>query len=130
MHTSRSRLQRAFAAVLTVTCLFGTAGCRPRLSESDPVETVPMVFANETMERATVFVGTEGESARRVGVVLGGETATLRVPRRFYENGRMNVWAELRRSPRTPWLELRDLRSDEELRVRLPRTGPQLVAIR
>jgi len=130
MHTLRLRLPRVFAAALTGTCLLGAAGCRPRLSESNPAETVRMVFSNETMERAAVFVGMEGESARRVGVVLGGETATLRVPKRFYANGRMSVWAELRGSPRTPWLDLRDLRPDEELRVRLPRNGPQLVAIR
>ena len=130
MHTLRLRLPRVFAAALTGTCLLGAAGCRPRLSESNPAETVPMVFSNETMERAAVFVGMEGESARRVGVVLGGETATLRVPKRFYANGRMSVWSELRGSPRTPWLDLRDLRPDEELRVRLPRNGPQLVAIR
>ena len=130
MHSSRFRLPRVFAAALTVACLLATAGCRPRLSESDPVDTVPMVFSNETMERAYVFVGVQGESARRIGAVLGGETATLRVPKRFYESGRMNVWAELRESRRAPWLELRDLRPDEELRVRLPRNGPQLVAIR
>ena len=130
MHSSRLRLPRVFAAALTVTCLLGAPGCRPRLSESDLVETVPMVFSNETMERAAVFVGIQGESARRVGAVLGGATTTLRVPRRFYENGHMYVWAQLRNSPRAPWLELRDLRPDEELRLRLPRNGPQLVAIR
>ena len=130
MHHSNLGRLRALAAVMAATCLLGTSGCRPRLSESEPVDTVPMVFANETVDKATVFVGMEGESARRVGAVLGGETATLRVPKRFYENGRLNVWAELRGSRRTPWLELRDVRPDEELRLRLPRNGPQLVAIR
>jgi hypothetical protein len=88
------------------------------------------VFSNESMEKADVWVGTLGKKSHRVGAVLGGETSTLRVPKHYYENGRFNISTVLRGSPRTPWVELQDVRPEEELRVRLPKNGTRLELIR
>jgi hypothetical protein len=92
--------------------------------------TVPMVFSNESTTKAEVWVSAPTVKRRRLGSVLAGETATLRVPREFYTEGTINFSATLRDRPVVPVLDNLRVQPDEELRLRLPIDTKRIVAIR
>jgi hypothetical protein len=94
-----------------------------------PDNTVPMVFANETMDKADVWVVAKDYPRRRLGSIGGGETATFRVPKEYYTTGYIGVFAERRERPQA-WGELYNVEPDEQLRVRLPKDGTRLALLR
>jgi hypothetical protein len=127
-----SRLMHPIALVsaLAGTLLLGPVACQPHRVGGAPANTVPLVFSNETMEKADVYVSTTGVQGRRLGAVLGGETTTLKVPSEYYTNGYVLFWTVLRDRPQGPWVDLFNVRAGEELRVRLPQNSSRLSLIR
>ena len=62
-----------------------------------------LIFANESLDQATVYVVSPGVEFRRVGTVLAGRTDTLRVPRDLAaRGGTLNIVARLLARPEVP----------------------------
>lgn len=116
--------------VLGLTILVAaSSGCRARPGLASPDNTVPLVFANETIDKADVWVVARDIPRRRVGSVLGGETATLRIPKEYYTTGYIGVFAERRDRPQA-WGEVYNVEPGEQLRARLPKNGTRLALLR
>ena len=62
-----------------------------------------LIFANESLDQATVYIVSPGVEFRRVGTVLAGRTDTLRVPRDLATRaGTLNIVARLLARPDLP----------------------------
>jgi hypothetical protein len=114
---ARSRALPALAALMLAVQLGCTQNQPGRPASTD---TVPLVFANESTTRADVWVMAPDVKGRRLGSVLPGETATLRVPQEFYTRGTVSFYATLRDNNRNPFLDRLQVTPGEQLRLRLP----------
>ena len=75
------QLRHPARVVLLAATLLAASSCG-RLHRGD--ETVPdavLIFVNESLDQADVFIVVPGSETRRIGTVMGGRTDTLVVPR-------------------------------------------------
>ena len=96
--TIAARLLRLAPAIL----IAGAAACGPvRRGNSGPPAT--LLFTNEALYQAAVYIVVPGLQARRIGTVMPGQTDTLIVPSDLStRGGTMNIVARLlNRSPQT-----------------------------
>jgi hypothetical protein len=85
------RLVRCLTQIAAVSA---AVGCGPmRRSSDQPVATV--IFTNESIDQATVYVVAPGADFRRIGTVIPGRTETLSVPPDFTNRGTVNFVARL-----------------------------------
>jgi len=116
---ARSRASRLLLpAFVSAMLLAGPVGCHPQRTGTAE-STVPIVFANETIDKADVWIFATDLPRRRLGTVLGGETTTLRAPRTFFARGYILIEAE-QRGRQSASVDLYNANPDDELRVRLP----------
>jgi hypothetical protein len=126
----RSRFSaRPLPAAASIIIAGSSMACHTRPVAALPDGTVPLVFANEAMDKADVWVFAKDYPRRRVGSIGGGETATFRVPAAYYTTGYIGVLAERRDRPQA-WGELYNVEPEEQLRVRLPKNGTRLALLR
>ena len=85
-----------------VALIMAVAACGGYARGSGQPETF-LIFANESLDQATVYVVSPGVEFRRVGTVLAGRTDTLRVPQDLaVRGGTLNIVARLLARPELP----------------------------
>lgn len=103
--------------VLTLLSACGSARRAP--GEPPPV----LIFSNESLDQATVYVVAPGMDFRRVGTVIAGRTDTLQVPVEFARRGTVNIVARLLARSEVPQTGPVSLRPGEHYQVRLQVDG-------
>jgi hypothetical protein len=91
---------------------------------------VAVGFANQSRDHADVWVVAPDIPARRVGTVLEGETARLRVPRVYFTKGKISFYANLRYRDKVPGTDLFSVKPGEELKLRLPSDMKEIEVVR
>jgi len=118
-------------ALATAVLLVLQAACgRMQTGGSSADDYVGVGFANQSRDHADVWVVAPDIPARRVGTVLEGETARLRVPRVYFTKGKISFYANLRYRDAVPGTDLFAVRPGEELRLRLPSDMKQIEVVR
>src|SRR3712207_4614954 len=92
---SISRRLRRLAPVILLLAA-AAAACSPsrrgaRGGTSDPPAV--LIFSNEALEQATVYVVAPGLDFTRIGTVFAGRTERLTVPAQFARGGTVNIVA-------------------------------------
>ena len=105
-----------FFLLLSVT---GCGSARRSPGEPPPL----LIFSNESLDQATVYIAAAGMDFRRVGTVLAGRTDTLEVPVEFARRGSVNIVARLLARSEVPQTGAVALRPGEHYQVRLQVDG-------
>lgn len=82
-----------------------------------------LIFTNESLDQATVYIVAPGLDFRRVGTVIPGRTDTLEVPPEFARRGSVNIVARLLARSEVPQTGPVALRPGERYQVRLQVDG-------
>jgi hypothetical protein len=99
IHSSSRRLGPIVCIVLVLAGL-GAAACGPfRQGSAAPAA---LIFTNQALDHATVYVVGPGRDFRRLGTVFPGQTDTLRVPAEATIRGFVNIVARLAASSEVP----------------------------
>jgi hypothetical protein len=116
--------------LLLVLLLLVSASCsRGRLEEIDPNEGATLVFTNESLAQAELFVVTQGGGARKLATVMAGRTEEVRVPPDIVRRGGLNLVTRLFGRSGTPSSGSLTLRPGDRLTVRLPIDGRSLFVV-
>lgn len=91
-HPNDRRPGRVRRAVLLLTCL-GAAACGPFRQGSSA--SAALIFTNQALDQATVYVVGPGRDFRRLGTVFPGQTDTLTVPAEATIRGFVNIVARM-----------------------------------
>jgi hypothetical protein len=78
-----------------------------------------IVFTNESLDQATVYVVAPGADFRRIGTVIPGRTEALTVPSEFANRGTVNIVARLLARSEVPQTGPVSLRPGERYEVKL-----------
>ncbi|MDF2773365.1 MAG: hypothetical protein K0S86_2860, partial [Geminicoccaceae bacterium] len=78
-----------------------------------------IIFTNESLDQATVYVVAPGVDFRRLGTVIAGRTETLTVPQEFTLRGTVNIVARLLARSELPQTGSVSIRPGERYEVRL-----------
>jgi len=115
--TATRILRRLAPAVLLLAT---AAGCGPlRRGPAGPPTSI--VFTNESLEQATVYVVGAGLGSRRIGTVFPGHTDTLTVPADVANRGgTLNIIARLLARSAVPQTGPITFTPGEQYEVRLP----------
>jgi hypothetical protein len=114
-HSTGRHLFRLVPAMLIAVA----AACGPLRRGVGPQPAV-IVFANESLAQATVYVAAPGLGARRIGTVMAGRTDTLTIPGTIATRGSVTIVARLLAHPRMPQTGLVSISPGEWYEVRLP----------
>ena len=120
-----TRRTRQLALFLALVAVSACARNRPgrddgNIAESEANEPTTLIFSNESLAQADVFVAVSGSGARRIGTVFAGRSETLTVPREIAIRGQMTIFARLLASNRVPSSGAIALSPGTSLSVRLP----------
>jgi hypothetical protein len=97
------------------------AACGPFRRNAPGPQPASIVFANNSLSQADVFITAEGLGARRIGTVMAGQTQTLSVPTDIAtRGGPVNVVARLFGSSRVAQTGPVTILPGEKYEVRLP----------
>jgi hypothetical protein len=119
---SISRCLRRLAAVILVL-MAGAAACVPLRRGVGPPP-ARLVFMNESLDQADVFVVIPGVHSRRIGTVMAGRTDTLVVPADLVtRGGNLNIVARLFARSRAVQSGPVSIYPGEQYQVRLPLNG-------
>ncbi len=122
MRTSRSRsfpISRRVRRLAPVVSILAAAACGPvRPGTGQPPAAV--IFENQSLEQATVYIVAPGIQFRRIGTVFAGRTETLTVPADLTRAGSLNIVARLLARPEVPQTGPVSLYPGERYRVTLP----------
>lgn len=93
----RNVIARCLGALALVATLASAVSCsRNRTADSTTDdENALIIFANESLDQATIFLVATGSNAIRIGNVMAGRTDTLVVPREILIRGTVNIVARL-----------------------------------
>lgn len=120
----RTPFHRGLVPCLTLAAaMAAAAGCTPlrRGGASDATATV--LFRNESLEQATVYVVAPGADFRRIGTVIPGRTETLTVPADFTNRGTVNFVARLLARSDVPQTGPVSVQPRERYEIRLQSDG-------
>ena len=109
------RLTYAVVASLAVGCSSARRG--PVLPPAQ------VIFTNESLDQATVYVVVPGADFRRIGTVIPGRTETLTVPYDITIRGTVNIVARLLARSEVPQTGPVSLTSGERYTVKLQSDG-------
>jgi hypothetical protein len=113
-------LRRLALAVLIVAAAIA---CSP-LRRGPSAAPATLIFTNESLDQATVYVVVPGFEFRRIGTVMAGRTETLRVPAELAARaGTVNVVARMLARSDVPQTGPVSIRPGEQYELRLPITG-------
>ena len=117
----RSSRVSGLLLLLAATSLGAAASCgRFHRSPDDPPDAY-LLFSNESLYQADVFIVVPGTEARRVGTVMGGRTDTLTVPRDMtMRAGSLSIVARIFARSAAPSSGPLTISPGEVLRVTLP----------
>jgi hypothetical protein len=95
-----------------------TAACgSARRGSGEPPAVI--IFSNESLDQATVYIVAPGADFRRMGTVIAGRTDTLTVPPGFAQRGTVNIVARLLARSELPQTGPVSIRPGEQYQVRL-----------
>jgi hypothetical protein len=115
----RHPVSRYLLRLAPILLIGAVAACGPfRRGAGQPPATI--VFANESLTQADVFVVGQGVGTRRIGTVMAGRTDTLVVPGVLTGRGTVNIVARLFGRSRAPRTGPVSIFSGEQYQVRLP----------
>ena len=116
MNSTPTSLLRCLAA--GALALAGTA-CGPFNKGSGQPPTI-IVFTNDSIDQATVYVVAPGVEFRRIGTVIPGRTESLTVPSDMIARaGTLNIVARLLARPEVPQTGSVSMQAGERYEVRL-----------
>ncbi len=114
---SISRCLRRFGP--SVLILAATAACGPlRRGAGQPP--AALIFANESLDQASVYIVGPGVDFRRLGTVFAGQTDTLTVPAGVAVRGPVNIVARLLARSDVPQTGPVSIRPGAQYEVTLP----------
>jgi hypothetical protein len=102
-----------------VLILAATAACGPLRRGAGPPPAA-LIFTNESLDQATVYIVAPGRDFRRIGTVMAGRTDTLTVPTDLATRGTLNIVARLLARSDLPQTGPVSIRPGEQYEVRLP----------
>ncbi|HUQ84555.1 MAG TPA: hypothetical protein VM076_25600 [Gemmatimonadaceae bacterium] len=102
--------------------LLAAMGCGGvRRGPAEPPVTI--IFTNDTIDQATVYVVAAGADFRRIGTVIPGKTETLTVPSDFTNRGTVNIVARLLARSNVPQTGTVTISPGQRYEVRLQADG-------
>ena len=110
--------RRVWIAAVMLTA----AACGP-MRRGGPDLTASIIFTNESLDQASVYVVAPGSDFRRIGTVIPGRTDTLTVPSDFVNRGTLNIVARLLARSDVPQTGTVSVRAGEVYAVRLQNDG-------
>jgi hypothetical protein len=120
MHTSPvGALAGRLTRTIVVLAVLGCGGMRRGIPE--PPTTI--IFTNESIDQATVYVVAPGADFRRIGVVIPGRTETLTVPTDFTNRGTVNFVARLLARSEVPQTGTVSISPGQRYQIRLQTDG-------
>ena len=121
-NTAGRHLFRIVSAILIA--LVAACSSARRGPAQDPAY---LVFSNNSLTQADVFIVSPGFGSRRVGTVMSGQTDTLRVPTDIAtRGGTVNIVARLLARNQAPQTGPVSIFAGETYEVRLPTDGRML----
>ena len=116
MSSATKLLLRSLVAVV----LGVSAAACGRYAKGSGQPPATIVFINESIDQATVYVVAPGVEFRRVGTVIPGRTETLTIPADMIARaGTLNIVARLLARPEVPQTGPVTMRAGERYEVRL-----------
>ena len=114
---------RCLLRLAPVILLTAAAACGPFRRGAGPPQAA-IVFTNESLAQADVFIVMQGLGRRRIGTVMAGQTENLTVPADLTtRGGTMNVVARLLAHPRVAQTGPVSILAGERYEVRLTSSG-------
>jgi hypothetical protein len=121
--TTRRSAVRHLLRLVPVLVIAVAAACTPQRRGAGPPSAY-LVFSNNSLSQADVFVVAQGLGARRVGTVMAGQTDTLVVPADIANRGgTVNVVARLLARNQAPQTGPVSILPGETYEVRLQTDG-------
>jgi hypothetical protein len=118
---SIDRALRRLAPVVAI--LAAVIACGP-LRRGPSLPPATLIFTNESLDQATVYVVAPGMDFRRIGTVMAGRTETLSVPSELaVRAGTVNIVARMLARSDVPQTGPVSIRPGERYELRLPITG-------
>ena len=116
-HSTGWRLLRLLPVIVVAVA----AACGPLRRNPAGPQPATIIFANNSLSQADVFITGQGMGARRIGTVMAGQTSTLTVPTDIAtRGGPVNVVARLLGSSRAAQTGPVSILPGERYEVRLP----------
>lgn len=113
-------LLRRLSLALALTTLTVAAGCG-RFMHSGSDDEAQIVFVNQSLDQADVYVVTDAGQSQRIGTVFAGRTETLTVPRTVVaRGGTVNIVARLLARSLAPRTDSLTISAGQQLQVTLP----------
>ena len=112
-------LRRLAPGVLTLVVLVGAAACGPFRRGAGP-QPAALIFTNQSLDQATVYVVGPGVDFSRLGTVFAGQTDTLTVLAGVALRGPVNIVARLLARSDVPQTGPVSIRPGAQYEVTLP----------
>jgi hypothetical protein len=117
---TRTRSINRYLLLLAPALLIAAAPGCGKFRRGAGVPPAVLVFTNESLDQADVFVVGSGLPARRIGTVMAGRTETLKVPPDLATRGNLNIVARLLARSIRPQTGFVPIAPGEQYEVRLP----------
>lgn len=117
--TRRDRVGRLASTFVPALLLAIVAACTP-LKKGNAPEPALIIFHNDGIDQAAVYVAVSGVEFRRIGTVMPGRADTLTVPRDLTNRGNVNIVARILARSTAPQTGPVSIVSGEVYEVRLP----------
>ena len=108
--------------------ILGAASCS-RLQPGDDPLPVVVLFQNQSLDQADVYVSRGVGDSRRIGTVQAGRTETLVVPQEIVTAGTMNIFVRLLARSIVPRSGAVAVSPGDRLQVTLPSDQRQLTVL-
>jgi hypothetical protein len=119
---------RHLTLALATAGLASAAACSQVLQGADE-PAAQVIFVNQSLSQANVYVVTDGGTSRRLGTVFAGRTDTLDVPSSVLASGgTLRITVRLLASSAAPQTGPLSISSGDVLRVTLP-SGAQVLTV-
>lgn len=113
-------LLRKLSLALALTTLTTAAGCG-RFMHSGSDDEAQIVFVNQSLDQADVYVVGDAGESQRIGTVFAGRTETLTIPRSVVaRGGTVNIVARLLARSMAPRTGPLTISGGQQLQVTLP----------
>ena len=128
------RVLRLCSALVLGTVMLAASGCSRLHHNNDEEEPQPLlpavvVFENQSLDQADVYVVRLGADNRRIGTVQAGRTEALEVPRDMLLAGTVSIVARLLARRVVPSSGQLSINPGDRLHITLPPDGRQLTVL-
>ncbi len=119
---SRRSISGCFRRFAPVYLILAAAACGP-VRRGPAQAPATLIFTNESLDQATVYIVGPGVDFRRLGVIFAGQTDTLTLPADIAARGTANIVARLLARSDVPQTGPVSIRPGEQYRLTLPLNG-------